>query len=272
VTSPLVKALSGFATLSFDDEQALARLGRNAVQFVAQRRDLVRDGASCGGVRLILEGWACRYKCLPDGRRQTLGFLIPGDLCDPGLYLLGRMDHGIGAITPVRFAEISRGQMEVLAARSSRLAEALASSVLVTAAIQREWILSIGRRNAREQIAHLLAELFHRLTAIGRAHAAGCEFPLTQNDLADATGLTAVHVNRVLKELRRDDVIHVDHRSLTIPDLAALERVGLFDPAYLHLGGHGRSNGVDLGHSWESETNRLKSQLMFAYERNGVRP
>jgi CRP-like cAMP-binding protein len=265
VTSPLVKALSGFATLSHDDEQALSRLGRNAVQVVAQRHDLVRDGSACAGVRLILDGWACRYKCLPDGRRQTLGFLIPGDLCDPNLYLLGRMDHGISAITPVRFAEISRGQMEVLAARSSQLADALAWSVLVTAAIQREWILSIGRRNAREQIAHLVAELFHRLSAIGQAHAAGCQFPLTQNDLADATGLTAVHVNRVLMELRRDGLIRVDHRSLTIPDLAALERVGLFDPAYLHLARHGRLDGDDLGHSWERERNRLKNQLMFAH-------
>jgi CRP-like cAMP-binding protein len=244
VTSPLVKALSGYATLSHDDEVALARLGRNSVQLVSQRRDLVREGAASGGVRLILDGWACRYKCLPDGRRQTLGFLIPGDLCDLNLYLVGRMDHGISAITPVRFAEISRPQMEVLAAQSTQLADALAWSVLVAAAIQREWILSIGRRNAREQIAHLVAELFHRLRAIGHAHARGCEFPLTQNDLADATGLTAVHVNRVLKELRREGLIDVDHRALTIPDLGALERVGLFDPSYLHLREHVRSEGI----------------------------
>jgi CRP-like cAMP-binding protein len=266
VTSPLVKALSGYAMLSHDDEAALARLGRHSVRQVAQRRDLVREGAAAGGVRLILDGWACRYKCLPDGRRQTLAFLIPGDLCDPNHYLLGRMDHGISAITPVRFAEISRAQMEVLAARSTRLADALAWSVLVAAAIQREWILSIGRRNAREQIAHLVVEIFHRLRAIGRAQGRECEFPLTQNDLADATGLTAVHVNRVLKELRRDGLIHVDHRALTIPDLGALERVGLFDPSYLHLADQCRMNGVALQHAASDERKRLENQQMFAFD------
>lgn len=266
VTSPLVKSLGSLAKLSPDDEQALARLGCHSVRTIAPRRQLVRQGAACDGVWLILDGWACRYKSLPDGRRQTLGFLIPGDLCDPNLYLLGQMDHGISAITEVRYAHVSRAQMEVLTARSTSLAEALARSALVGEAIQREWILCLGQRSAREQIAHLIAELFHRLKTIGLTHASGCDFPLTQSDLADATGLTAVHVNRVLKDLRRGGLIEFDHRALVIPDLPALEGAGLFDSTYLHLCDSCRSRECDDDRRAHKDGNGLKSQLMFAYE------
>jgi CRP-like cAMP-binding protein len=265
MTSPLVMALGGLAPLSRDDDEALARLGRHSVQTVAARRHLVRQGGTCSGVMLIIDGWACRYKALADGRRQTLGFLIPGDLCDPNLYLLDQIDHGISAITPVRYADISRVQMDVLNARSTRLADAVARSVLVTAAIQREWILSLGRRNAREQIAHLIAELFHRLRMIGQVQGASCHFPLTQGDLADATGLTPVHVNRVLKDMRREGLIEFDHRTLVIPNLAALERAGLFDPAYLQLYDPYRPTDGGDDHTVGSGRRRSKGQLMFVY-------
>ena len=213
----------------------LGRIGKGAIREVSPRRDIIHEGVDPGAVRLILEGWACRYKSLPDGRRQTLAFFIPGDLCDAHVYLLRKMDHSIGAITHLRYAEIGREQMDALAARYPRISQAISWNVLVTASIQREWILSLGQRNAHEHLAHLMVELFHRLRAVGMTSGDTCPFPLTQNDLADATGMTCVHVNRVLQELRSDGLIELDHRELRIPDLPRLEKAALFNPGYLHL-------------------------------------
>jgi CRP-like cAMP-binding protein len=234
VGSPLAKLLNFYTPLSHDEQLAVSRLGRNALREVGPRRDVIREGARPGTMRLIVEGWACRFKTLPDGRRQTLGFSIPGDLCDPNLFMLEKMDHSIGAITPLTYAEIGRSELEALTYLHPRVGEALARSELVRAAIQREWVLNIGQRCAREHLANLIAELVHRLAAIGRVRGTSCEFPLTQADLADATGLTPVHVNRVMKELRGDGVIELEHRRLIIPDLARLEKIGLFNPTYLH--------------------------------------
>ena len=213
----------------------LGRIGRGAIREVLPRRDIIHEGVEPGAVRLILEGWACRYKSLPDGRRQTLAFFIPGDLCDPNVYVLKKMDHSIGAITHLKYAEIGRAQMDAITRRYPRICQAIYWNDLVTASIQREWILNMGQRNAHEHLAHLIAELFHRLRAVGLTKGDSCQFPLTQNDIADATGLTTVHVNRVMLDLRREGLIELDHRELRIPDLARLERAGLFNPSYLHL-------------------------------------
>ena len=234
MASPLANLLNFYVPLSHDEQLAVSRLGRNAMREVAARRDIIREGVRPGVMRLIVEGWACRFKTLPDGRRQTLGFSIPGDLCDPNVFMLEKMDHSIGAITPLKYAEVGRGELEALTYLHPRVGEALARSELVRAAIQREWVLNMGQRCAREHLAHLIAELVHRLAAIGQVQGTSCEFPLTQADLADATGLTPVHVNRVMKELRGDGVIELDHRRLNVPDLARLEKIGLFNPTYLH--------------------------------------
>jgi CRP-like cAMP-binding protein len=110
----------------------------------------------------------------------------------------------------------------------------------VTAAVQREWTLNLGQRSAYERLAHLLVELYVRLEAVHRAHNGRCDFPLTQNDLADATGLTAVHVNRTLQELRRDGLIELERKQLQILDLERMMDVSMFNPNYLHLDHEGR--------------------------------
>jgi CRP-like cAMP-binding protein len=120
------------------------------------------------------------------------------------------------------------------------LTQALWWHELVTAAIQREWTLNLGQRSAYERLAHLLVELYIRLAAVGRAQEGRCDFPLTQNDLADATGLTAVHVNRTLQELRRDELIELDRKQLRILDLKRMMDVSMFNPNYLHLDHEGR--------------------------------
>ena len=235
MVSPLARLLGVYAKLSQEESAMLGRMSRGAIREVLPRRDIIHEGVDPGAVRLILEGWACRYKSLPDGRRQTLAFFIPGDLCDPHVYLLRKMDHSIGAITHLKYAEIGRSQMDAMTARFPRISQAIYWNELVNASIQREWILNMGQRNAHEHLAHLMVELFHRLRAVGLTNGDTCPFPLTQNDLADATGLTCVHVNRVMLDLRRDGLVELDRRELTIPDLDRLEKVALFDPAYLHL-------------------------------------
>jgi CRP-like cAMP-binding protein len=195
----------------------------------------MREGEQPKFVHLVVDGWACRYKALPDGRRQIVAFFVPGDLCDLNVYVLNRMDHSIGAITRLSVADIGRDEMDQLTANHPRVTQALWREALVNNAIQREWTLSIGQRSACERISHLLIELHMRLKSIGLTQAGSCDFPLTQNDIADATGLTAVHVNRTLQELRRDKLIELERRRLTILDLPRLIDVAMFNPGYLHL-------------------------------------
>jgi CRP-like cAMP-binding protein len=188
----------------------------------------------------MLDGWACRYKQLPDGKRQIVSLFVPGDFCDVNVYILRSMDHSIGAITRLKVAMITPDEMNALTATRPRITQALWWHELVTSAIQREWTLNLGQRSAYERLAHLLIELYMRLNTVGRAQHGRCDFPLTQNDLADATGLTAVHVNRTLQELRRDGLIELDRKQLQILDLERMVDVSMFNANYLHLDREGR--------------------------------
>lgn len=230
----LSRRLPAFSTLPPDDFAALDAITSRSQREVSPRRDVVREGEEARSIYLILEGWACRYKTLPDGRRQIVGFCVPGDVSDADAFLLRHMDHGICAITRLRLAEIEQDDYRALLVGRPHLARALRHNNVVTASIQREWALSLGQRTASERIAHLLCEAYLRLEAAGLAQGGACDFPLTQVDLADATGLTPVHVNRTLQELRRMRLIELTNKRLTIPDLAALKRAALFNDTYLH--------------------------------------
>ncbi|MGN6850440.1 MAG: Crp/Fnr family transcriptional regulator [Sphingomicrobium sp.] len=232
--------LQAFTRLSAEDVAALQRLTRN-VRTVEARRDLLREGEVPVHVHLILRGWACRYKSLPDGKRQIVSLMVPGDLCDLNNYVLREMDHSVGAITLLRVSIISREEMEALSADHPRVAQALIWDELVEQATQREWLLNLGQRSAYARIAHLILELFLRLRTVGLTDGRSCDFPLTQNDLADATGLTAVHVNRMLQELRADGLIELERKRLFLPDIEALKAAAMFNPNYLHLDHEGRS-------------------------------
>ena len=235
----LAHRLDAFTRLSPDDKAAIAQLSKVA-RVVQPRRDLIREGETPKFVHLMVDGWGCRYKTLPDGRRQIVAFFVPGDFCDLNVYILKEMDHSIGAITRLSVADISREEMDALTARHPRITQGLWWEALVNAAIQREWTLNIGQRTAYERIAHLLVELHMRLKTVGLTQNGSCDFPLTQTDIADATGLTAVHVNRTLQELRRDDLIILERRQLTIPDIRKLMDAAMFNPNYLHLGHEGQ--------------------------------
>lgn len=237
---PLILKLRAYTRLSEDDRAALAPLARRSLQQVQPRYDLIREGDDPTAVRLIVSGWACRYKGLPDGRRQIVSFLVPGDFCDLNVYILKQMDHSIGAITRVSYAQIPPHEIEQIIGERPRVAQALLWHELATASIQREWLLSVGQRSAQERIAHLLLELFFRLRVVGLTDDRSCDFPITQTDIGEATGLTSVHVNRTLQDLRRDNLIELERKRLHIPNLERLMDVAMFKPNYLHLDHEGR--------------------------------
>lgn len=235
LVGPLLHNLERYTRLSQDDRAALESLTSAPSMVAAPRVDIIRESDNPVVVRLMVEGWASRYKDLPDGRRQIVGFFIPGDFCDLNVYILQRMDHSIGAITRVKYLAIPPEQLKALTHERPRVAQAMLWHELVTSAIQREWLLNIGQRSAIERVAHLLVELFIRLRAVGLTRDHTCEFPLTQNDLAEATGITAVHVNRTLQELRREGLIELKAKRLSILDLRRLAGLAMFNPNYLHM-------------------------------------
>jgi CRP-like cAMP-binding protein len=239
VVAALALRLESFTRLSSDDRAAVERLSRVS-RIIPARRDLIREGENPKYVHLMIDGWACRYKTLPDGRRQVVAFALPGDFCDLNVYVLKAMDHSVGAVTRLSVADIAREEMDELTSSRPRVAQAIWWESLVNNAIQREWTLNLGQRTAYERIGHLLAEIYLRLRTIGMTQGNCCDFPLTQIDLADAAGLTSVHVNRMLQELRRDGLISLERKRLRIADIRKLMEVSLFNPNYLHLEHEGR--------------------------------
>ena len=240
MTIRLIRKLEQFTHLSGEDTAVLDLAASERVRRFSPREDIIREGDRPRDVNLFLTGWACRYKQLEDGRRQIVAFFLPGDLCDHNVFILREMDHHIAALTPVTVAELSQESFERITLGHPRILQALWWETLVNASVQREWTVNLGQRDAAERMAHLFCELFVRLRGVGLTEGDGCEFPLTQADLAEATGMSTVHVNRTLQELRGRGLLILKGRRLTIPDLDGLMAAGLFNPNYLHLGHDGR--------------------------------
>ena len=231
---PFARKLQRFVHLSDADRMWLAKALGSGRQ-IAPRTDIVREGDDPRAVNVVLDGWACRYKQFSDGRRQIVSLLLPGDPCDPHVFLLDQMDHTISALTPVTLAQIPGSTLQDLTARSPTLDLAFHREALATAAVQREWTFSLGCRTGIERLAHLFCEIHARLSAVDLATENACPLPLTQTDLADALGQTSVHINRTLKELRGMGLVSLGKRRLTIHDPAGLARIARFEPGYLHF-------------------------------------
>lgn len=231
----LLLKLGRYVRFSDEDRCAIDRLQAAPLVDVAARATAIHEGDEPKVVRLLVSGWACRYKELPDGRRQILGFFIPGDFCDLNVYVLRQMDHSIGALTSITYRAIPPSLLSQLIDERPRIAQALLWYDLVNSSVQREWLLNLGQRTAFERLAHLFVELFMRLQAVGMTQGDRCELPLTQNDLADATGMTPVHLNRSLQELRRDGLLEFRGKQLHILDLDRLKQAAMFNANYLHL-------------------------------------
>jgi len=227
--------LNALVPLGAPERAAVTRAATGTVREISARRDVIREGDERTSVLFVLQGWGCRYKQLPDGRRQIVSYMLPGDMCDADTGAVETMDHSIGAITAMEVGQVNFPRFADLRERHPAVSQAIARYERSKIAIQREWTTSLGQRSAIERLSHLFCELFLRMESIGAVDGNSCDLPLTQTDLADACGLTPVHVNRTLQELRREGLVEHLKRRLIIPDLRALMHRGLFEPSYLHL-------------------------------------
>jgi CRP-like cAMP-binding protein len=238
--NPFLHRLENYARLSQPDREGALRLWAERRQSFRAKDDVVREGEEPRFVRLVADGWACRYKYLEDGRRQVLGLFVPGDICDINVFVLREMDHFIAAVTPLTLAQISREVFEEVTLAHPRLLQALWWDSLVASAIQREWLVNLGQRSAYERITHLLCETYLRMRAAGLARGLTCEFPLTQTMIADISGLSTVHVSRTFQMVRDEGLMEIRDKVLTIHDLQAAMSACQFNPGYLHLNREGR--------------------------------
>lgn len=206
----------------------------SAVRRLEGQAYVAREGDRPEKCTVLLSGYAFRHKVTGDGARQILAIHIPGDAPDFQNMFLAESDHNIQMLTRGTVAEIPMHALEELALSNSEIARAILVTTLVEASIFREWAVNIGRRDARSRVAHLLCEFAYRLTAVGLNPSGTYELPMTQEQLADATGLTAVHVNRVLQALQREGLIDRDRRMIRFPSWERLQDVADFNPRYLH--------------------------------------
>lgn len=230
----LIRKLESASLLTKEEREAIRRLPAS-IHLIGPGQDLVRDGERLTQCGLLVDGWSYRYKLLAKGRRQILSYHVAGDVPDLHSLDLGLLDHGIAALTPYTFALIPHDDLRQLSNAFPNVAALLRREVLVDAAIFRSWITALGRRSAYGRIAHLFCELYLRQEAVGLSANLRCPMPMRQTDLADATGLTTVHVNRVMKVMRADAFVTLRGRHLAIHDWKGLQRAAEFDPAYLHL-------------------------------------
>jgi CRP-like cAMP-binding protein len=197
--------------------------------------DLIRQGDRSDVVQILLSGWACRYKVLDDGRRQILAYLLPGDLCDLHVSLLNQMDHNIGLLSPATVVAIPFRDIHATMERFTKIERAIWCASLADEAILREWLVSVGRRDAIGRVGHRLCELRYRMQEVGLVDRTGeFDLPLSQEDLADSLGLSSVHVNRILTRLRGQGLVLLNRRRLTIAQPERLAELSGFDPSYLH--------------------------------------
>ena len=229
----LIRKLECFGPLA-EEDKALLRSVPVRERKVGARADIIAEGESPNDVHLILSGFACRYKLIRNGRRQIVAYLLPGDFCDLHVYNLGVMDHGIATLSYCSVVDLPRESILKLLERPS-LSRSLEMATLVDEAILREWVTNIGARRAELRIAHLFCELHARMKAVGLVKDETFELPVTQQELAETTGLSTVHINRSLQSLRADRLIELKSGTLHIPDIRKLKEISGFMPTYLHL-------------------------------------
>ena len=235
MASYFVRKLARGAELADTDRALMLHMSQSTQRFNA-RRDIVVEGHEPRWLPLILEGWACRYSMLQNGNRQMISLLLPGDLCEPFGMLSQFGGHTLSALTPVVVASVSTEALRAAAQTSRAIERALWWDLLFTTAVEREHIVSLGQRSASESLGHLFCELHLRLLTAGLIDGNQFELPLIQADLGDLLGLSTVHVNRSLQELRKSGLIALKKRLLTIPHLERLREFSMFDQSHFPLG------------------------------------
>lgn len=234
---PLLRKLENWASFSDDDRAALLALP-HSLKTVEAQTYIVREGDRPTHSCLMRSGFSYRQKMVGDGARQILSLHMSGDVVDLQNSLLGTADHNVQALTRSEVAFIPREAIRHIAFERPAIGQAMWYETLVDGSIFREWIANIGRRDSRTRVAHLLCEFALRLESVGLGNHLEWELPMTQEQLADCTGLTPVHVNRTLKTLDKDGLIDRSRRSVTVRDWKALAAAGDFRSLYLHLPEH----------------------------------
>lgn len=197
--------------------------------------DLVVQGSRPSHSTLMLEGISARYKILEDGSRQITALHLPGDFVDLHAFLLKTMDHGIVAMSPCRVAFAQHSDLKTITETKPHLTRLLWLDTLVDGAIHREWIVAMGRRSAKSHLAHLICELYVRMQVVEMSEGASFLLPLSQSEMADALGLSLVHLNKTLQQLRRDGVVRWESKTVEILDWEGLAGIAEFEPTYLSL-------------------------------------
>ena len=235
MTNPLTMKLEQFTAFTQEERQRLNELLSYPTKSYKRNEDIIPEGEKVGDIHLVLTGLAARTKILADGRRQIMALLLPGDLCDVEVFILDALDHNITAISDTTCVLIPAKVIEELLTESSTLTKALWWSTMTDSAVLRERIVDHGSREAHERIAHLFYEMLIRYRIVGETTDDALPFPLTQEDLADATGMTPVHANRMLQQLRSEGLIELKGKDLTVLNPKGLKKVAKFNANYLHL-------------------------------------
>lgn len=228
----LLRRLKTVAELSGEDEAWVTRLcakpqARKAGEVIVQQGERPRS------LFMLADGWACHSVTLSNERRQIISYLVPGDICDVHVFDLEVVDFALRTLSDASLVSVSREQLAETATRYPQVAWGLRRLTAISGATLRQWLANLGMRDAYERLAHLFCEMWFRLEAVGLTHGGTFDLPVTQEQLSEMTGLTPVHVNRVLQRMRREGLIALATRSLAIHDLEALRRIAEFDGSYL---------------------------------------
>lgn len=232
--APLYARLSARDLLSPEEKQALRDIA-GPPRVIEAGRDVVVEGTRATKSTLVTDGYAIRYRLLEGGERQITAIHVPGDFVDLHSFLIKVMDHSVGTLSACTIVSFEHSDIEDLTRRFPHLTRMLWFSTLLDASIHREWIVALGRLSAFARLAHLICELYVRLRVIGAGDEQGFAFPITQTELADALGISSVHVNRVLQEMRDQQLVVWKGPRIDILDWPRLSEVAEFDTRYLHL-------------------------------------
>jgi CRP-like cAMP-binding protein len=232
--NPIIAKLGSIFALSDEEKAAIMRLPLQ-VQDLRADQDIVREGDRPSRCCALLEGLTSTYKVTQEGKRQINAFQIAGDIPDLLSLHLRTLDVSLCTLTACRVAFIQHEPLRELCHAYPRVADAFWRQTLIEGSVIREWMLNVGRREAYDRLSHLLCELVTRMRAVGLVRDHACELPITQGEFADATGLSTVHVNRTIQELRAAGLIRLKGKVLTVLDWEGLKRAGEFSPVYLHL-------------------------------------
>jgi CRP-like cAMP-binding protein len=233
--SSLIASLENRDHLSAEEKAALEALNWRFRDF-PRGTEIIRDRSRPAESCLIVQGYGVRAGYLRSGQRQLTALLVPGDFADLHGLLLKVMDHSVIALTDCRIGFVDHAALRRLSADHPHLWRLFTLLLTIDASIQRTWLVSIGRRNPASHLAHLICETHLRLLSVGRALPDAFDLPIGQADLADLLGLSVVHTNRTLQELRAQNLVRWRGGTVQLPDRKALAALAEFDPIYLHLG------------------------------------